>query len=270
LVGFYEAFQKFLIGSLEPRDFADLYAQTVTYGLFAARTRATNGFTRRGAFDHIPHTIGILRELFRFISLGELPEEMEWIVDDIAEVLAAAEVSEMLVRYYRERKGGDPIVHFHETFLAYYDPEERERRGVYYTPEPVVSYIVHSLHALLKEKFGMADGLASKEVTLLDPAAGTMTFVARAAYAVGHLKMAFFLEELGHRLDEDERIPFYLTNTLEMTELEASKMPLFSSLAEESHLAGRVKHEQPILAVLGNPPYSGHSANKGQWILQQI
>ena len=307
LVGFYEAFQKFLIGSLEPRDFADLYAQTVTYGLFAARTRATNGFTRRGAFDHIPHTIGILRELFRFISLGELPEEMEWIVDDIAEVLAAAEVSEMLVRYYRERKGGDPIVHFYETFLAYYDPEERERRGVYYTPEPVVSYIVHSLHALLKEKFGMADGLASKEVTLLDPAAGTMTFVARAAetatheftgkygaggrkeflrthilrnyyafelmmapYAVGHLKMAFFLEELGHRLDEDERIPFYLTNTLEMTELEASKMPLFSSLAEESHLAGRVKHEQPILAILGNPPYSGHSANKGQWILQQI
>ncbi|RLB88925.1 MAG: DNA methyltransferase, partial [Deltaproteobacteria bacterium] len=216
-------------------------------------------------------------------------------------------VSGMLVRYYREEKGGDPIVHFYETFLAYYDPEERERRGVYYTPEPVVSYIVHSLHALLKEKFGMADGLASKEVTLLDPAAGTMTFVARAAetatheftgkygaggrkeflrthilrnyyafelmmapYAVGHLKMAFFLEELGHRLDEDERIPFYLTNTLEMTELEASKMPLFSSLAEESHLAGRVKHEQPILAILGNPPYSGHSANKGQWILQQI
>jgi len=245
LVGFYEAFQKFLIGSLEPRDFADLYAQTVTYGLFAARTRATNGFTRRGAFDHIPHSIGILRELFRFISLGELPEEMEWIVDDIAEVLAAAEVSKMLVQYYREGKGGDPIVHFYETFLAYYDPEERERRGVYYTPEPVVSYIVHSLHALLKEKFGMADGLASKEVTLLDPAAGTMTFVARAAetatheftgkygaggrkeflrthilrnyyafelmmapYAVGHLKMAFFLEELGHRLDEDERIPF--------------------------------------------------------------
>jgi len=307
LLGFYEAFQKFLIGSLTPEEFVDLYAQTVTYGLFAARTRAINSFTRRTAFDHIPHTIGVLRDLFRFISLEELPTEMEWIVDDIAEVLAAAEVSDMLTSYYREGKGSDPIVHFYETFLAHYDPEERERRGVYYTPDPVVLYIVHSLHALLKEKFGKSDGLASPDVTLLDPAAGTMTFVARAAevatreftekygtggreafirscilqnyyafelmmapYAVGHLKMAFFLEELGYRLHEDERVPFYLTNTLDMSELEASRLPGLSSLAEESHLAGRVKREQPILVILGNPPYSGHSANKGRWILQQI
>lgn len=307
LTGFYEAFQRFLIGSLTPEEFADLYAQTITYGLFAARTRATNSFTRRAAFDHIPHTIGVLRDLFRFVSLGDLPPEMEWIVDDIAEVLAVADVSGMLARYYREGKGSDPIVHFYETFLARYDPEERERRGVYYTPDPVVSYIVRSLHILLKEKFGKVDGLASLDVTLLDPAAGTMTFVARAAeasvheftakygaggreafirdhilcnfyafelmmapYAVGHLKMAFFLEELGHRLREDERIPFYLTNTLDMSELEASKLPGLSSLAEESHLAGRVKREQPILVILGNPPYSGHSANKGEWILRQI
>ncbi|HAZ27810.1 TPA: hypothetical protein DCY67_04205, partial [Candidatus Acetothermia bacterium] len=77
--------------------------------------------------------------------------------------------------------GADPIVHFYETFLAQYDPKERERRGVYYTPEPVVSYIVRSLHQVLKEKFDKADGLASSGVTLLDPAAGTMTFVAKAA-----------------------------------------------------------------------------------------
>ncbi len=307
LTGFYEAFQKFLIGDLTSDQFADLYAQTITYGLFAARTRATNGFSRRAAFDHIPHTVGVLRDLFRYISLGDLPEEMAWIVDDIAEVLAVADVGEMMARYYREGRGSDPVVHFYETFLAHYDPEERERRGVYYTPDPVVSYIVRSLHWLLKEKFGQTDGLASSEVTLLDPAAGTMTFVVRAAeqavhefvgkygtggreafirnhilrnfyafelmmapYAVGHLKMAFFLEELGHRLQEDERIPFYLTNTLDMAELEASKLPGLSSLAEESRLAGRVKREQPILVILGNPPYSGHSTNKGEWILEQI
>ncbi len=307
LLGFYEAFQKFLIGGLTPDQFADLYAQTITYGLFAARTRATNGFSRRAAFDHIPPTVGVLRDLFRFISLGDLPDEMAWIVDDIAEVLAVADVGEMMSRYYHEGRGSDPVVHFYETFLAHYDPEERERRGVYYTPDPVVSYIVRSLHLLLKEKFGEADGLASQEVTLLDPAAGTMTFVARAAeqavhefvskygtggretfirnhilrnfyafelmmapYAVGHLKMAFFLEELGHRLQKDERIPLYLTNTLDMTELEASKLPGLSSLAEESRLAGRVKRNQPILVILGNPPYSGHSANKGEWILHQI
>nr|MBC7245340.1 N-6 DNA methylase [Chloroflexota bacterium] len=307
LRGFYEAFQKFLIGSLTPEEFADLYAQTVTYGLFAARTRATDGFSRVAAFHHIPHTIGILRDLFRFISLEDLPEEMAWIVDDIAHVLAVADVSGMMSQFYREGKGDDPIVHFYETFLAHYDPEERERRGVYYTPDAVVSYIVRSLHLLLKTRFGKSDGLASDGVTLLDPAAGTMTFVARAAeravqefvaeygsggreelirkhilgnfyafelmmapYAVGHLKMAFFLDELGHRLREDERVPFYLTNTLDMSELQASQLPGLSSLAEESHLAGRVKREQPILVILGNPPYSGHSANKGEWILRQI
>ncbi len=301
LTGFYEAFQQFLIGHLTPENFADLYAQTIAYGLFAARTRAGDGFSRRAAFDNIPHTVGVLRD--RFISLGELPIQLAWCVDDIAEVLAVADVPHILDRYYKEGKGSDPIVHFYETFLAEYDPAERKRRGVYFTPEPVVSYIVHSLHELLKTVFGKPDGLASDGVTLLDPAAGTMTFVAHAArqavtefetkygagsredfirrhvlknfyafelmmapYAVGHLKMGFFLEELGHRLADDERVRFYLTNTLDTEELDQSKLPGLSSLAEESHLAGEVKQETRILVILGNPPYSGHSSNVGDWI----
>ena len=303
LTGFYEAFQKFLIGHLTQEDFADLYAQTITYGLFAARTRAGDGFSRRTAFDNIPHSIGVLRDLFRFISLGELPAQLEWCVDDIAEVLAVADAPGILDAYYKDGKGSDPIVHFYETFLAEYDPEERERRGVYYTPPPVVSYIVRSLHALLKTEFKKPDGLASDGVTLLDPAAGTMTFVARAAqeavrefetkygagsredfirghilknfyafelmmapYAVGHLKMGFFLEELGHRLADDERVRFYLTNSLDTEELDQSNLPGLSSLAEESHLAGNVKKQTRILVILGNPPYSYYSANTGIWI----
>ena len=171
-----------------------------------------------------------------------------------------------------------------------------------------MGYIVRSLHGLLKTEFGKTDGLASDGVTLLDPAAGTMTFVARAAqqavgefeakygsggredfirrhilgnyyalelmmapYAVGHLKMSFFLEELGHRLADGERVPFYLTNTLDMVELEqtslARPIPL---LAEESRLAGVVKKQTPILLILGNPPYSGHSSNRGKWIRDLI
>ena len=303
LFGFFEAFQTYLIGSLTPTEFADLFAQTITYGLFAARTRAGNGFNRRAAFDNIPHTIGVLRDLFRFISLDELPDSLAWCVDDLAEVLAVADAPGILDRYYHEGKGSDPIVHFYETFLAQYDPDERERRGVYYTPEPVVGYIVRSLHSLLKTEFDKREGLASDGVTLLDPAAGTMTFVARAAqeavaefeanygsggredfirrhilqnfyalelmmapYAVGHLKMSFFLEELGHRLADDERVPFYLTNTLDTEELEQSRLPGLSALAEESRLAGEVKNQTPILLILGNPPYSGHSSNMGEWI----
>ncbi|MDD3546221.1 MAG: hypothetical protein PHG96_12820 [Kiritimatiellae bacterium] len=87
-----------------------------------------------------------------------------------------------------------------------------------------------------------------------------------APYAVGHLKMSFFLEELGHRLEDDERVPFYLTNTLDNEELEQSRLPGFSALAEESRLAGEVKKRSPVLVILGNPPYSGHSTNTGAWI----
>ena len=307
IAGFFEAFQTYLIGSLTPEDFADLFAQTITYGLFAARTRSGDGFNRRVAFDNIPHTIGVLRDLFRYISLDELPDQLAWCVDDLAEVLAVADAPGILGHYYREGKGSDPIVHFYETFLSQYDPDERERRGVYYTPEPVVGYIVRSLHNLLKTEFDKRDGLASDGVTLLDPAAGTMTFVAQAAqqavaefetkygsggrtdfirshilnnfyalelmmapYAVGHLKMSFFLEELGHRLDDNERVPFYLTNTLDTEELEQSRLPGLSALAEESRLAGAVKKQTPILLILGNPPYSGHSSNTGAWIRELI
>lgn len=305
LPGFYEAFQEYLIAGLEPQDFADLYAQTLTYGLFAARVRAEGEeFTRRTAANHIPRSIGVLHEIFEFISYQDVPEALAWIVDDIAEVLAVADAGGILDRYYREGKGTDPVIHFYETFLAVYDPEERERRGVYYTPEPVVGYIVRSLHKILKNEFGKDDGLASDGVTLLDPAAGTMTFVARATreaaeefagkygegavegfltdhvlenfyafelmmapYAVGHLKMSFLLEEMGHRLGEEERFQLYLTNTLEMEELEQTEIPILKSLAKESHLAGEVKKDTPILVITGNPPYSVRTANKGEWIL---
>jgi len=307
ILSFYEAFQKYLIGGLNKEDFADLYAQTITYGLFAARTRSENGFNRKLAYDYIPETIGILRDVFHFISWGDLPQQMEWIVDDISEVLGVADVNKILHQFFHEGKGSDPIVHFYETFLAEYNPKERERRGVYYTPEAVVSYIVRSLNILLKEQFGRADGLASKSVTVLDPAAGTLTFLAEASklaveefvskygeggkegfikdhilknfyafelmmapYAVGHLKMSFLLEELGYKLQPAERFKLYLTNTLEMEELEQTALPGMSSLAEESHLAGRVKKEAPILVVLGNPPYSGISANASEKLVTFI
>lgn len=125
LIGFYEAFQKYLIGSLTREDFSDLYAQTITYGLFVARTRAKKGFNRKLAYDLIPRTIGILRDVFHFISMGDLPTQLEWIVDDIAEVLSIADIEKIL----HERTGRDPIVHFYEPFLAEYDPKKENAEG---------------------------------------------------------------------------------------------------------------------------------------------
>jgi N-6 DNA Methylase len=262
LTGFYQAFQQYLIAGLTKEDFADMYAQTVTYGLFAASTRQNGDFTRKTAFDNIPATIGILRDVFRFISLEEPGEQLAWVIEDITNVLAAANVKKLLHRYFIEGRGSDPVVHFYETFLACYDPDEREQRGVYYTPEDVVGYIVRSLNIILKKHFARADGFACGNVTVLDPAAGTLTFLAEAArvavnefsvsyggggkdqliknhilknfyafelmmapYAVGHLKMGFLLEELGYKLHKDDRFKLYLTNTLELEDLAQSNLP---------------------------------------------
>jgi len=305
LIGFYEAFQQHLIAGLTKEDFADMYAQTITYGLFAASTRCKEEFNRRLAFDNIPRTIGILRDVFRFVSLQETGPELEWIIDDITDVLAVADVRKVLHEYFIKGRGQDPIMHFYETFLAEYDPQEREQRGVYYTPQQVVSYIVRSLNIILTETFGKHNGFATDSVTVLDPAAGTLTFLAEAAktavtefsaaygtagvsefihkhilknyyafelmmapYAIAHLKIGFLLEELGYKLSEDERFKLYLTNTLEQKELAQSNLPGMASLSEESHAAGTIKRETPILVILGNPPYSGHSANQS-WELNE-
>jgi hypothetical protein len=99
LSGFYEAFQKYLIAGLSIEDFADLYSQTITYGLFAARTRAGDQFTRKSAYDYIPNTIGILKDVFSFISLGKIPIQMAVIIDDISEVLSVADADSILNQY---------------------------------------------------------------------------------------------------------------------------------------------------------------------------
>ena len=305
--GFYEAFKEFLIAGINEDEFADLYSQTITYGLFAARLRAGEEFNRKTAYSYIPKSIGILRDIFKYISLEDIPKQMEIIIDDISEVLSVADAKKILDQYYHEGKGSDPVLHFYETFLSVYDPSTREKRGVYYTPEPVVSFITHSIHEILKEKFNISDGLASKNVTLLDPAGGTLGFLAKAIetavkefegkygkgavkdfikeqilknyyafelmmapYAIGHMKMSFLLEELGYRMEEDERIKYYLTNTLEMKELDESKFPGMSSLSHESHEAGKIKNQVPILVILGNPPYSYDSPNKGEWVSEVI
>ncbi|MCS7053219.1 MAG: N-6 DNA methylase [Ignavibacterium sp.] len=304
---FYDVFNEYLIAGISEEEFADLYSQTITYGLFAARLRANDEFNRKLAYSFIPKSIGILRDIFKFISLEDLPPQLELIIDDIAEVLSVADAKKLLDEYYHNGKGNDPVLHFYETFLSVYDPDTREKRGVYYTPEPVVSYIVRSIDEILKDKFKLYGGLTSSQVTLLDPAGGTLGFLAKAIelavtyakerigagaidlcirdvilknfhafelmmapYAIGHMKISFLLDEYGYKMQDNERVKYYLTNSLDMKELEQSKFPGMSSLSNESHEAGKIKKEVPILVILGNPPYSGHSANTGEWISEEI
>lgn len=300
LSGFHKAFCEYLLAGLTFREFADLYAQTITYGLLTARFRAPEeGFDRRAASEHIPRANGILHDAFQFISLGRSPGEIGWIVDDLIGLLASASVRKILESSGKAR-GGDPILHFYETFLASYDGALRKKRGVYYTPRAVVSYVVRSVHRLLETRLGRPRGLADPEVTLLDPAAGTLTFLVEAIrcavatartetgggsvpallrdhllrdfyafelmmapYAIAHLQMSLLLQEIGHPLEDGERFPLYLTNALEREKLEQTTLPGAAALSRESHDAARVKNDHPILVVLGNPPWSGHSANRG-------
>lgn len=316
-----KGFQDVLIHDLKPEQFADMYAQTICYGLFAARTnaRGSERFTREHAARDLPRTNPFLRRLFQHIAGPELEGEAhEWVVDDIAELLDRADIPAILRDFGKHTRREDPVVHFYETFLAAYDPRLRETRGVYYTPEPVVSYIVRSVDHILRTEFNLPQGLAdasrirvpnaggkgateTHRVLILDPATGTGTFLygvinqiyeefrhspgmwsgyvtehllprlfgfelLMAPYAVSHLKLDLQLKELGYDFQTNERLRVYLTNTLEEAFDTASKLPFAQWLAEEANEAGRVKQEFPVMVVLGNPPYSGHSANTGEWI----
>jgi hypothetical protein len=300
-----QAFRRTLVPDLEAEDFADMYAQTVAYGLFAARaaTPFAPSFSRLSAPHLLPRTNPFLRRFFNEIAGPDLDDRVAWLVDALAALLGAADMGEILKDFGRRTRREDPVVHFYETFLARYDPRTRERRGVYYTPEPVVSYMVRSVDALIKSRLGRPRGLGDEHTIVLDPALGTGTFLygvinhvyegfaARnnlgawpgyvgekllkrvfgfellmAPYAVAHLKLGLLLQQTGYEAQgSDERLGIYLTNTL-AEGVAAPPIAFAEYISQEANAAAEVKRDKPIEVVIGNPPYSGHSANKGEWI----
>lgn len=187
----YAAFRQMLIAELSVSEFADMYAQTLAYGLFAARCNHSGpGFTRERAGHDLPRTNPFLRKLFNSIAGPDLDERVTWIVDELAEVLAKTDITKILARFGKAKRGDDAVVHFYETFLAAYNPEIRELRGVYYTPEAVVRFIVESVDHVLRTELDIVEGLADSvklptvggkesqhRLTVLDPATGTGTFL---------------------------------------------------------------------------------------------
>lgn len=205
----FAAFQRILIATITPDEFADVYAQTITYGLFAGRLNALSSadFSRTAAGSCIPRKNIFLRKLFNYIAGNEIDDRIKWIVDDLARVFAAADLQSILQSYGKATATRDPLIHFYETFLNKYDPKQRKLRGVWYTPQPVVNFIVRATDDILKNDFSLADGLADDSkftrlvtdskygdkktgarsatvqksdfrVQILDPATGTGTFLA--------------------------------------------------------------------------------------------
>lgn len=328
LIGQYEAFKANLIHDITVEEFADIYAETIAYGLFAARLHdeTPKTFSRAEALELLPRSNPFLRALFIYIAGPELDDRLRRVVDDLCAVFLATDMEQVLRHFGKVTARQDPFLHFYEDFLAEYNPAKRKARGVWYTPEPVVNFIVRAVDEVLKTDFGLADGLADTSkvaidwdtgqldakgkpatirkdvhrVQILDPATGTGTFLAEvvklvadrvkgiapgnwsnyveqhliprihgfellmASYAMCHMKLDMILTGLGYKpSDKPPRLGVYLTNSLEEGErVDQTLFGLSRAIAEEAKAASDIKRQSPIMCVIGNPPYSGHSSNQ--------
>jgi predicted helicase len=332
LRGQYQAFKDVLIQELKPTDFADIYAQTIAYGMFAARLHddTPENFSREEAARLIPKTNPFLRQIFNNLAGNDLDERIAWVVDDLVTVFQATDLQKIMASYSRDKLHHDPMIHFYEDFLSEYNPKLRKSKGVWYTPQPVVGFIVRAVDEILQKDFGLPEGLADysmierevaveqsrdkrtsdgmkhekrkfHRVQILDPATGTGTFLAEvvnqiydryrdnqgiwqqyveqhllprlngfeilmASYAVAHIKLDMLLAETGYQHNTDKRLHVYLTNSLEESNNEPRT--LFAQwLSREATEANVIKRDYPVMVMIGNPPYSGESQNKGKWIM---
>jgi type I restriction-modification system DNA methylase subunit len=166
----YKAFKVHLIHDISIKDFADIYAETITYGMFAARLHDTtlNTFSRQEALELLPKSNPFLRNLFGYIAGPNLDPRISWIIDDLALVFRASDVSKLMEKYGHTTQRNDPFLHFYEDFLKAYNPEKRDARGVWYTPEPVVNFIVRAVDDVLKNEFNLPEGLADISKVTID------------------------------------------------------------------------------------------------------
>ncbi len=332
LRGQYQAFKDVLIQELKPTDFADIYAQTIAYGMFAARLHddTPENFSREEAARLIPKTNPFLRQIFNNLAGNDLDERIAWVVDDLVTVFQATDLQKIMASYSRDKLHHDPMIHFYEDFLSEYNPKLRKSKGVWYTPQPVVGFIVRAVDEILQKDFALPEGLADysmverevaveqsrdkrtsdgmkhekrkfHRVQILDPATGTGTFLAEvvnqiydryrdnqgiwqqyveqhllprlngfeilmASYAVAHIKLDMLLAETGYQHNTDKRLHVYLTNSLEESNNEPRT--LFAQwLSREATEANVIKRDYPVMVMIGNPPYSGESQNKGKWVM---
>ena len=299
LYGAYKDFRSNLLHDMTEEQFVDMYAQTITYGLLTAKMQYSDGvFDRKNALFDIPKGFGVLHAIFKFIATDDLSDEMEAAIDEIVGILVQTNPERILLYHYVDDEGEDWFIHFYETFLSKYNQAERKHRGVYYTPDAVVSYITRSVNRILKEKFGKDMGFGDVGVRVLDPSAGTLSFITSACrlgidkmvastgdgvidgfiknhilkhfygfelmmtpYVLGHLKMFALLSENAYQLST-ERINLFLTNTLDTSHGTQSHItPIGVALEKEAECVRDVRAKTPILAIIGNPPYQSRSEN---------
>lgn len=285
-------------------EYVDAYAQTMTFGVLLARSMSGNKqLTKDNAARVVPSSVRIIRRILMNIIEPDLPVSIGWIIDDIFDAVNASDLDRILTEI-KDKTGAvkDAFLLFYEDFLGNYDPEKRKKHGVYYTPRPVVSFIVNNVNRILREEFGKELSLGSDDVTILDPATGTGTFLAMAQllallsikearyggmieekirkhilkdffgfellvapYIISHLKLSRELEMRWHyKFSDNDRVQVYLTNTLQ--DMKIDNLYAFDEILQETKIASEVKKKRKVLVILGNPPYAGFSQNKGGYV----
>ncbi|MFN9405618.1 MAG: type ISP restriction/modification enzyme, partial [Dolichospermum sp.] len=303
-----------LLLDIDNDKFADMYAQTIAYGLFTAKIGHVQNpgqfaFNRTTASIYITDRIPFLKGLFDLVLGTDSVSKIHKSIENLIDLFNTIDMTNILDNFGQETRTEDPVIHFYETFLAAYESSLRKSRGVYYTPEPVVNFIVRSVDDILDKVFDLEYGLGNHKVTILDPATGTGTFLyavikqirdnltkfdirqwlnflrgtrllnrlfgfelLMTSYTIAHLKLGLLLGDLGYKFAPEERLKVYLTNALEAGIKEDDLIPgITQIIAEESSQAGKVKTEIPVMVVLGNPPYavSSQNASKRKRVLNQ-
>ncbi len=300
----FNNFKEYLYEELSFEDFSDALAQTLTYSLFLAKlNHPFEKINLDNVRSSIPKNFAVIREMADFLKKLDEIEEIQWLLNEILSSINHVDMDSILKDLNDDK---DPYLHFYETFLSAYDPKLRESKGVYYTPDSVVKFIINALDSLLKTRFkdaplGLKSALDNENIKLLDFATGTGTFLLEAfrkalevrktsdggtstkedkyqnllkqfygfeyliaPYAIAHLNLSqAFKQEFKKPLKEDDALQIILTNTLiQPSEIVACRglNPIFET---ELSSAQKIKKDEKILIITGNPPYSGASSNEG-------
>lgn len=318
LISLFNTFKETLYKELSYEEFCDSFAQTLTYSLFLAKLNndTAKEIDLNNAKKFIPKSFPLIRSMSGFLDDSfENLENIKWLLEEIINIINHIDITSIIKELNKTGEKDlfnrptilsthkDPYLHFYETFLASYDPKLREVRGVYYTPAPVVIFIINAVDEVLKQDFNHKKGLSEaldKNITLLDFATGTGTFLLEAfrkalesinknsvnynpkaligkfcgfefliaPYTIAHLKLSqSFKEEFNSPLNDDESFKIALTNTLyskSISKEQNDQNTLFTLIDLTKEFKKAQKiKEEQILIITGNPPYSGASSNKG-------
>jgi len=302
----FESFKNAVKYEFDIKEFCDVFAQSIAYGLFVAHIEGINIEEEIDLPRLLPKEFDLLAEFIYFTAPSfNIPNEITYTIENIKKTITLIDLKK--IEKELSTNANSLSIYLYEDFLKEFDnlrgTEKRKEGGVFYTPEPVVRFIVKSVKKILKDKFGKR-GFKDNSVKVLDPATGTGSFLAEVfnsiiedinspvlkremvreyflnniygfelmfvPYIVAHLKLSHILKNKGYTLSEEEKLKIFLTNTLDLDQNPLNlEMPLLL-LEEEYEKSKEIKMKKNILVILGNPPYNNKSKNKGEKILKLL